>query len=81
MKFLARTCGLHQSFMTAIMPRTGRNKMYFILWLEGTETILNTLISSLQEGGGPCYITIHNGNNTQNKASHSFSAQAMDAMG
>ena len=81
MIFSAKTCGLHQCSMTALMPRTGRNKMYLILWLVGTKTILNTLISSPQEEGGPCYITIHNGNNMQNKASHSFSAQAMDAMG
>ena len=33
MKFSAKTCGLHPCSMTAFMLRTGRNKMYLILWL------------------------------------------------
>ena len=35
--------------------------------------------SSPQERGGPCYISIHNGKNTQYKARHSVSVQGMKA--
>ena len=36
-------------------------------------------LSSPQERGGPCYISIYNGNNTQYKARHSVSVQGMKA--
>ena len=62
--------------MTALMPRTGGNKTYIIVDRDRNHS---EYPSSPQERGGPCYISIQNGNNTQYKARHSVSVQRMKA--
>ena len=62
--------------MTALMPRTGGNKTYNIVDRDRSHS---EYLSSPQERGGPCYISIQNGNNTQYKARHSVSVQGMKA--
>ena len=62
--------------MTALMPRTGGNKTYIIVYRDRNHS---EYLSSPKERGGPCYISIYNGNNTQYKARHSVSVQGMKA--
>ena len=57
-----KTCSLHQCIITALMPRTGGNKTYIMVQRDRNSS---EYPSSPQEGGGPCSMSIHNGNNTK----------------
>lgn len=57
-----KTCSLHQCTTTALMPRTGGNKTYIMVQRDRNSS---EYPSSPQEEGGPCSMSIHNGNNTK----------------
>ena len=70
-----KTCSLHQCTITALMPRTGGSKTYIMVQRDRNSS---EYPSSPQEGGGPCSISMHNGNSTK---PNTVSAQASAVVG